>query len=312
MKHNLLARGQAVELRDTPDDADDASQRFNIDLVLDHERLQESARAFAATEVVSVSHSADKKVLCVLQREYAVVQANVVALLGSDDATTCVMLFMRLGNAVACGHIDNCTAIGTQGCAVVEMHRDLVEAAPDAAADAPVQVWIVGGFCDDRNNSAATVGMLLAALNALPRPADLQLVFAERVNDRLLGDVHHPRYYGAVYSSADGAVLPAHFTHLGPAVGVRSALPACGVEELFSCYDWRSDEIRIYFQYSEFEAAAALLEAPDEFLLSNVSTSGEQVIMLVSSGVVVPPPLTTWQRRSRHASSRHCARLSSS
>jgi hypothetical protein len=40
------------------------------------------------------------------QREYAAVRTDVVQLLGSDDATTCLILFLRLGRAVCCGHFD--------------------------------------------------------------------------------------------------------------------------------------------------------------------------------------------------------------
>lgn len=80
----------------------------------------------------------------------------------------------------------------------------------------------------------------------MPRPVELQLVFAERVNNKVVDGVPHPLYWGAAYSSALDTVVPAHWTHLGPAIGLRAALPCCGIEELMPCYDWRTDELAIH------------------------------------------------------------------
>lgn len=281
-------QGLGADAEEEEDEEAEGRRRKNLDMVLDHELLKESAVEFERRSVKNVSHTGDERVLCVLQREFAACRVADVDVLGSDDATTCIVVVFKLGaTAMACAHFDNSVAIARTGCGVVKMYEAISEVAAAAGRGSSplttttteedmLDVWIVGGFLDDRNLSAATLGLLLAALNALPRAVNLQLVYAERRNTRTVDGVHHPRFIGAAISEGGNVVVPAHFTHLGPALGLRSVLSCSGEEELFSCYNWKTNRIEIMFPYGDFEAAEALLEAPDEFLLANVSTSPKQ------------------------------------
>jgi hypothetical protein len=73
------------------------------------------------------------------------------------------------------------------------------------------------------------------------------------------------------YVRSEQRVVPAHFTHLGPGVGIRAALAISGVQRLTRCYNNLTDEIELEFEYLECDMATELLQVPDEFLLQNVA-----------------------------------------
>ncbi len=259
---------------------DKEKPRKNLDAVLDAPEAVAAASEFRNLPPRSVAHSADSRVLVVMQREYAVCK-KVVDVVGSDDATSTVMLFVRLGDVVGCGHFDHDAAIGGENCGVRELADRVEKAALSEGVkqDTPLLVWIVGGFCDERKMSAHTLGLMLAALNALPdRTVDLQLVCSEKLNDVERGGegLHFPVVLGAAFIRAENRVVPVAFTHLGPGVGLRSALPCTGQEKLTCCYDTDRDEICIEFEYREFDMVEGLLEAPDEFLRGNLASCPAQ------------------------------------
>ena len=268
LKQNLRVGGLPVQLTL---EVDPENERANLDLILASECLVERAEAFKELEMSEVKHSAEQRVLCVLQREFAVVSLAKVDIVGGDDCTNTALLFLRLGNHVACGHFDyGEELIGTDCCGVVQMASRLEELS-DAAETTPYHAWIMGGFLDDKKNSAFIVGILLAALNALARPVELELVCGEKLNDTVRDEVHYPIIMGAAFMRNSQTVVPAHFSHLGPAVGMRTALPCAGKIQMYSCYDTEADEICIEFTYSEFEFVEHLLGAPDEFFMQNLA-----------------------------------------
>ncbi len=191
MKSNLSFSGAAVKLSL---DEREADSRSNLDAVLDCPANVASCSSFAASSPISVSHSADSRVLCVLQREFAVVGPK-VDVVGCDDLTNTVVLFLRLGDCVACGHFDDGILIGTARCGVRKMVHELEKHAK-MDSTACLRAWIVGGFEDDKRNSANVLGLMLAALNALDRAVDLQLVCSEKRNDHLKQGIHFPRVMG--------------------------------------------------------------------------------------------------------------------
>jgi hypothetical protein len=205
-----------------------------------------------------------------MQREYAVVSLDKVDIVGCDDATNTLMLFMKLGNFVGCAHFDyGELIIGSKDCGVKELAHQLEKVAGEQKE--AFQVWIVGGFLDDNQNSGFLLGMMIAALNHLERKVDFQLICAEKLNDEIRQDVHYPKVMGAAFVQKNNAVVAAKFTHLGPAIGLRAALPCSGKERLYSCYDTAADCISIQFEYSKFEFVHDLLQVPDEFLLENLA-----------------------------------------
>jgi len=257
--------------------AEDASI---LEAILTHDFIVEGALKFKELPVKNVAHSANQKVVCVLQREYATVKTSTVDIVGSDDATTCLIVFMSLGKSVvACSHLDGSDdQIAGPACAIQKLAKSCEELARDeVSAEEPFCVWITGGFTDEYKTSLRSCGLVFASLNSCKRRVDLKLACVERWNTTPgKDDVPFPVFMGSAFDCKEGQVVPAHWTSLGPAVGLRSALPCCGPTDVQSCYDAESDEICIYFEYGEFELAAQLLQTDDDFLRDNISSSGPQ------------------------------------
>ena len=275
LKQHLFIESKVVPLKTVEADA-----RENLDLILEHEYIERAVENFKSAALAKIKHCPEYKVLCVLQREYAVVDSSVVDFVGSDDATNTIILFLKLGKFVCCGHFDNSEGIiGTKDCGVVKMAKELEEACSDDSMmdqDIRLTAWIVGGFIDERNYSASITGMILAALNNLQRAVDVELVCTEKHNDKMVEEDHFPVVLGACYSSEKKTVIACHFTHLGPGIGLRSTLSCSGKELMYPCYDWKTDQIKIMFEYAEFELAEKFLACPDEFLRENLATSSKQ------------------------------------
>jgi hypothetical protein len=192
MKCNLSVVGVPISLHLSENE--DGDSRRNLDVCLDVADGVQKVAEFFALPVTQVAHGADRRVLCVLQREFAIV-GPVVDVVGCDDLTNTVVLFAKLGDYVACAHFDEGVLIGTDHCGVKKIVSGLEEVTKDVAS--PLLVWIVGGFEDDKRNSANVLGLLLAALNSLARSVDLQLVCSEKRNDVVRGKLHFPVIMGA-------------------------------------------------------------------------------------------------------------------
>jgi hypothetical protein len=193
MKANLSICGVPIVLSLKENEED---SRANLDACLDAAVGVEKAKEFSSLAPRVVSHSAETRVLCVLQREFAIV-TSVVDVVGCDDLTNTVVLFLELGNVVACGHFDDGALLGTNKCGVREMAKQLHLVASEEDKSTSLRAWIVGGFEDDKRNSANVLGLMLASLNALERPVDLQVVCAEKRNDVIKQGVHFPNIMGA-------------------------------------------------------------------------------------------------------------------
>lgn len=198
---------------------------------------------------------------------------SVVDFVGGDDFTNTILVFIRLGDFVACGHFDQTeVVIGEPDCGVLRMVEELEEAAALAEGDeSQLHCWIVGGFMDENKHSSAILGLILASLNHCSRVCDIRLACSERLNQS--ADAPRPVVVGAAFSSAQGTVIPAHWTHLGPAVGMRTALACSGPETLSRVYDWKRDCLVVHFQYAALSAAADLLQLTDDQLRDACSTS---------------------------------------
>lgn len=193
MKSNLSFMGQSIGLSLNENEID---SRANLDACLDIAVGVDKAREFSSTPVRNISHSVDVRVLCVLQREFAVV-GPVVDVVGCDDLTNSLVLFLELGSFVACGYFDTGLLLGTKVCGVRKMVAQLEAAAGNQDAHGALRAWIVGGFHDQLRNSANVLGLMLASLNDLERPVDLQLVCSEKRNDIVKQDLHCPIVMGA-------------------------------------------------------------------------------------------------------------------
>ena len=111
----------------------------------------------------------DESVLWVLQGEYGVLprrsSSPLPALLGTADATTCLIVLLATPHAVGCAHVDSEQTAEALRHVLADMAA--CRSGPARAAETPVDAWLLGSYSDGAD-SVANVAGALAALHAAP------------------------------------------------------------------------------------------------------------------------------------------------
>jgi len=218
-----------------------------------------------------------KKCVVVLQGEIARLQRQWEPrqlLVGSEDATTCILV------------VAECSETGILATA----HMDKRVTTPEAVAqllhgmNSP-QLYLCGGYCDDRGTGHRLVGLLLQYLHADPRPIEIKLACLGESNTRagkplardLVLDLEHSIPLPVrVSTTTEGEEAPL------PALGLRHARLWLTMRSrdgvLFEVYNETMRRISVGpFRYSLDARLAAFLQAclrmPIEQMMQYTSTS---------------------------------------
>uniref|UniRef100_A0AAZ3RUV5 N-terminal asparagine amidohydrolase n=1 Tax=Oncorhynchus tshawytscha TaxID=74940 RepID=A0AAZ3RUV5_ONCTS len=131
-----------------------------VDLFARYPHLQENARVFRSKPVVDVD---PKCLLYIQQREFAATTPadNSVAVLGSDDATTCHLVLVRhTGSGAAC--LAHCDGSSTWS-EVPLIVKAVTSLSKDPAKEGRLELHLVGGFDDESKTSHKLSLNLLSA-----------------------------------------------------------------------------------------------------------------------------------------------------
>uniref|UniRef100_A0A8C7QIS2 N-terminal asparagine amidohydrolase n=1 Tax=Oncorhynchus mykiss TaxID=8022 RepID=A0A8C7QIS2_ONCMY len=131
-----------------------------VDLFARYPHLQENARVFRSMPVVDVD---PKCLLYIQQREFAATTPadNSVAVLGSDDATTCHLVLVRhTGSGAAC--LAHCDGSSTWS-EVPLIVKAVTSLSKDPAKEGRLELHLVGGFDDESKTSHKLSLNLLSA-----------------------------------------------------------------------------------------------------------------------------------------------------
>ncbi|NP_001133538.1 N-terminal asparagine amidohydrolase [Salmo salar] len=131
-----------------------------VDLFARYPHLQENARVFRSKPVVDVD---PKCLLYIQQREFAATTPadNSVAVLGSDDATTCHLVLVRhTGSGAAC--LAHCDGSSTWS-EVPLIVKAVTSLSKDPAKEGRLELHLVGGFDDESKMSHKLSLNLLSA-----------------------------------------------------------------------------------------------------------------------------------------------------
>ncbi|XP_067002297.1 protein N-terminal asparagine amidohydrolase [Anabrus simplex] len=213
--------------------------------------------------------------LYVQQRELAVTVPHDknVTILGSDDATTCIIVVLRHSGsgAVAMAHLDGC---GTEDCV-----STLVQRVQEAALGYPegrLELQLVGGFSDARNYSETLFYNIMYAFHRQLVEIDLTLACVGELNTTVRNNIHWPILYGVGMNVKTGELFPATFPDKGPDQALRYARHLTGGQQVLDVYDCNLGLLRIGpFNYDPLRGVDLWLEQTDEFILQHLSTSPE-------------------------------------
>ncbi|KAJ1489536.1 protein N-terminal asparagine amidohydrolase [Baffinella frigidus] len=185
----------------------------DVDAVLRNPHVESSALAFAKAPLHVVPR--EQKSICVLQSEAATVPWTAEVCLGSQDATTCVIAIIvcQLGCTVL--HFDEGTMEET----------DYLERAL-RMADGGADLFLVGGYNDERGTSAEIVQSLLSWFHEQKQRFTLSLACLLSHNTRITDisgrQVPLPVVSGVCITAGERAVRPARFEDRGPMIRERS------------------------------------------------------------------------------------------
>eukprot|EP00096_Caligus_rogercresseyi_P010876 TRINITY_DN4097_c0_g1_i1.p1 TRINITY_DN4097_c0_g1~~TRINITY_DN4097_c0_g1_i1.p1 ORF type:complete len:309 (+),score=77.64 TRINITY_DN4097_c0_g1_i1:40-966(+) len=210
----------------------------------------------------------------VSQNEFAVassestVDKHGLHYLGSDEATTCVILVASNETHVGLAHLDRCEPGGLRS------FIDRIGGGKEFTLD------IVGGFQDPKETSQKLILSLLKALIAFPEVFTLRTTCVGGFNTQMKKGIPWPRVYGVAVDIRKREVLPGSFNFHGPARVLRHirlsfSREKRGIQEVF---DPESGNLRVEpFSYEPLsqDYAQGLCSLPPKTLIEYISTSPE-------------------------------------
>ncbi|XP_023230791.1 protein N-terminal asparagine amidohydrolase-like [Centruroides sculpturatus] len=213
--------------------------------------------------------------LYIHQREFAVtgLHDKHINILGTDDATTCIIVVLRHtgSGAVGLAHFD--------GSGLQQGVANLVRRVEDLSLSAPegrLELHIVGGFLDSRNYSEQLAIQLLYAFHKQPLNIHLITACICELNNSLRGNINWPVIYGIGINVKSGEIFPATFPDKGPDLQLRCARHFTGCYDMIDTYDYNLGVMRIGpFNYEPMRGINLWLSQSDDFLLQHLSTSPE-------------------------------------
>ncbi|XP_031640732.1 protein N-terminal asparagine amidohydrolase [Contarinia nasturtii] len=214
--------------------------------------------------------------LYVGQREMAAVATHDknVNIIGSDDATTCIIVVVRHSGsgAVALAHLDG---NGTDEAVSTMVHR--VNALAFGYPEGRIELQLIGGYRDQPGGYAEDLFYtIMQSFHKLPMEIDLTQACVGELNTILRGETNWPIIYGVGVNIKTGEIFPASFPDKGPDLQLRQARNFTGGQTVLDIYDSTAGMLRIGpFNYDPIRGVDLWLAQSDEFLLTHLSTSPE-------------------------------------
>ncbi|KAG7296399.1 hypothetical protein JYU34_021551 [Plutella xylostella] len=215
--------------------------------------------------------------LYVGQRELAAVVPHdkTVSIIGSDDATSCIIVVLRHSGsgAVALAHLD--------GAGTAEAAAAMAARVQQLAAGYPegrLELQLVGGFTDPHRFSDDLFANLMLSFHRLSVEIDLTLACACELNTSLSpGGAAAPLVTGVGVDLRAGDLFPATFPDKGPDLPLRSARYITGgphATQVLDIYDNNVSMLRIGpFNYDPLRGVDLWLQQSDDFILQHLSTT---------------------------------------
>nr|XP_049706547.1 protein N-terminal asparagine amidohydrolase isoform X1 [Helicoverpa armigera]XP_049706548.1 protein N-terminal asparagine amidohydrolase isoform X1 [Helicoverpa armigera] len=214
--------------------------------------------------------------LYVGQRELAAVVPHDknVNIIGSDDATSCIIVVVRHSGsgAVALAHLDG-SGTAEASAAMVSRVQQLAVGYPEGR----LELQLVGGFTDPHRYSDELFANIMLSFHRLTVEIDLTLACCCELNTALGGGAAAPLVTGVGVDIRAGDLFPATFPDKGPELPLRGARtitsgPHSG--QVLDIYDNTVGMLRIGpFNYEPLRGVDLWLEQSDDFILQHLSTT---------------------------------------
>lgn len=148
--------------------------------------------------------------LYVQQREFAatVPHDKNVSIIGSDDATTCIIVVVRHSGsgAVALAHFDG-SGTDEAVCTMVQRVQELALGYPEGR----IELQMVGGYTDAHHFSEELFYSIMTAFHKQPVEIDLTLACVGQLNSTIRGGIPWPIVYGIGVNIKTGELTSSYF-----------------------------------------------------------------------------------------------------
>jgi len=239
--------------------------------VLNSDYIVSKASHFTQISPISLSSSSGK-IIHTSQREKATVMPDNVDYLGSSEATSCHIVFLRSSTTskAVCAHVDS------EG-STNESFKILIDSFSPQELSQGIEVSIFGGFCDEHDRSVDVAIALLEHLHASPHKFHLLQACILTLNNHETGKAHImlPIITSVAMHVKDGSILPVKFSDdsKGPEQALRNGRFTCD-EGLTEVFDIQNNCLTLKpFRYSPIAQSRSLLKANDQDLLDLLSTT---------------------------------------
>lgn len=148
----------------------------------------------------------DTRSICVLQSESCTVPWSHGGVVGSQDATTCVIVFVLCGYGVTVLHFDEGTSASNE-----YLSKTLTGIQP---SEKDVQLHMIGGYDDEKDTGQVVLENLLSFFNSQPICFNLVTSAVGKLNTKVVDDGHNRKYTSPIY---DGASVCLSTRRLSPA-----------------------------------------------------------------------------------------------
>lgn len=221
--------------------------------------------------------------------------ADNVDLVGSDEATTCCLLFLETDSSLAVAHLDNAIRLDSLKRLVHELLNSCdppndpqSSRQNNLTEHTQIRCRLVGSYNDEEQCSSKFLYKFLIYLNNIPNvTVHLQLACVLDMNTKIIyknaNQYNCPIFYGAAIdlksNQAGGdshfnELFPAEFKDRGPEIILRRARRTCQTKDLVQVYNSATKLFIINeFRYFRINHIDLLVNASDQYILDNFSTS---------------------------------------
>jgi len=204
-----------------------------------------------------------------MQRELVSGKSSIVDFLGSDEATTCNIVFIwsSLNKKGSVGHFDGSSGqIGEKNCSI----KKLIETFTKEEQEYGLDVHIIGGFEDEDKLSMKIIKSILVAFHII---SNIQFTLLTGcffvLNNEFCGQYNRPIITGGALQLKTGILFPvSNFHFRGPDEILRSSRFTQRNPSLENIYDPEKDQYFIKpFPYKSFSRTDLLIQFSDDQLI---------------------------------------------
>lgn len=235
-----------------------------LELLLSNDVIKQNWESFCynhnSQQVMISDHS-----LFVCQSEFSIVNfsgSKPINWIGTSGATTCHIVVIHDDSSVALAHMDSPDVVERQISKMV------------CGMSNTLSVYVIGGFSDERNFSHPLSCALVGHFHQSQKQFVVKLFGSMVLNTKYHDNKAYPIVTDVAFNIQNRTLHKAQYDYRGPALELRSVMRHVFEGENENLFNQETGCIEIpYFEFEMEPRYHAVVNTPDNFLLTHCSTS---------------------------------------